>query len=285
MLCRRFLPPSASRHIAALVCGAGVSWPDVRLAPRRVLVGSSISIALVPHLGEGDQAVLFATRFGEEPEVVNWLETAAPHHYDIVLEIGANNGFFSVFLDALIRSMPSAKLRSVVSFEPSLEAFQRLLANLAANDAVHVSPFRAAVGTAAGFQAFFMPRGHLANGSLLRSFAAQCADEIDEQTVAVIDAASLEYFFTGIDRALLKIDAEGYEPQILQSLDPLIERHRPDIVIEVLAATAQAIEDFAARAGYRRFLLTPAGPQTRERVSADRDFRDWLLCAARTGEV
>jgi hypothetical protein len=56
--------------------------------------------------------------------------------YDLVIEIGANVGIYSVFFDTLIKSgRPSCQLKQVVSLEAAFEPC-RLLDNLRANETV-----------------------------------------------------------------------------------------------------------------------------------------------------
>ena len=74
-------------------------------------------------------------------------------------------------------------LREVVAFEPSQEAYRRLLINLAANDARAVRTFNAAVARDAGFRTFFEPRNHLTNGSFHKEFSQIFSDDVDEWTV------------------------------------------------------------------------------------------------------
>ena len=133
---------------------------------REVIVGSATKINLVPHLGEFDEAGLFAKQLGYEDASFKWLDANAPDSYDLIIEIGANVGVFTVFFDALARR--GSRLRRVIAFEPSREAYGRLLSNLRANGTTMVVPFNAAVGVSSGFQMFYEPEGHLTNGSFLK---------------------------------------------------------------------------------------------------------------------
>src|SRR5205823_2649342 len=110
--------------------------------------------------------------------------------YDLIIEIGANIGIYSVFLDSLTK-IPESKLTRIIAFEPSPEAFRRLLENLRANRTKHVTAMQAAIGEASGIQAFFEPAGHLTNGSFLRKFAALFSESIARMEVMVIAAAEL----------------------------------------------------------------------------------------------
>jgi len=146
-----------------------------------------------------------------------------------------------------------------VSFEPSPEAYRRLVANMAANHARHVTPYQAAIGETSGLQAFYEPVGHLTNGSLLREFSHIFSNTVDE-TVAVVLAAPELGRWLGVEgRTLIEIDVEGFEPELLTALGPLLERHRPGMLVEVLPFTLDALNANPVLAAYDRHLRTPAG--------------------------
>jgi FkbM family methyltransferase len=279
LLCRQLFSENISRHIGALAVGSGTRWPMWTFAAKSVRIGKEIKIKLIPHLGEFDQAVLFDRRLRYEAEVFNWLEREAAVHYDAVIEIGANVGVYSIFFDALIKTRPGCRLRTIASFEPSLEAFQRLLANLQVNDATLVLPFRAAVADMSGFRYFFEPRGHLTNGSFIENFAGIFSDVVEKRVVAVHAAADLEFFFRAHSKVLVKVDVEGYEPELLRALQDIITRYRPDLIIEVLEGTPAGVEVLPWIEAYQRYLIAPTGLQLHSELTADQQCRDWLLRA------
>lgn len=279
-LCRHVLDANTAAHIQVLAVGSGVRWPALAFAARSVVVGEATRIKLIPHFLEFDQAVLFRKRLDYEAEVFRWLEREAVDRYDAVIEIGANVGAYSVFFDALIKARRRCRLQTIVSFEPSLEAFRRLLANLEANEATFVQPFRAAVADVSGFRNFFEPRNHLTNGSLIESFAQIFSDDVDRRLVSTHGVADLEFFFGAQQKLLLKLDVEGYEAELLCALQDIIVRYRPDLIIEVLPGTPAEVEAMPWMATYQRYLIAPGGPQRRSKLTADKEYRDWLLQAA-----
>jgi FkbM family methyltransferase len=272
------LPEYVAVRIENLVAHPSVRWPVLDLAPRSVVVGERTRVRLVPHLGEFCQSALFRRRMVYEREVFVWLEKAV-ERYDAVIEIGANVGIYSVFLDALIKARPGARLRNVFCFEPSHDAFMRLIENLRVNRTSHVVPYRAAVGDTRGFRTFFEPRDHLTNGSLIESFARQFSDKVAKSIVAIHHADDLAPLFEGYRKVLLKIDVEGYEPQLLGALALLIERRRPDMLLEVLPGSAEPLNRIAALAHYEKSLITSDGLRLEAALRADELHRDWLLTA------
>jgi hypothetical protein len=151
------------------------------------------------------------------------------------------------------------------------------LDNLRVNEARFVVPFRAAVANATTFRSFFEPKGHLTNGSLVRQFAGIFSPDVRETMVLAIGASDLDYFFQPYTRVLIKVDVEGYEPELMAAFKDIVLRYRPDFLIEVLAGTPEALEGLDYLHTYERFLLTPEGPVHRSRLEVDRHHRDWLL--------
>lgn len=277
LLCRR-LPRDWAAHMQVSVSGARVRpWSQKEFPARVVEVGVGTKIRLTPHLGEFDEAVLFSRRLDYEQEVFMWLEQNAAKAYDIVIEIGANVGVYTCFLDALIKTNPNARLSEVVAFEPSQEAYRRLLINLAANDARSVKTFNAAVAGEAGFHASFEPRNHLTNGSFRKAFSQMFSSEVDERTVLAVAPSDLGRFLKGRRHSLIKIDVEGYEVTLLEGMAEIIGVHHPDFLIEVLEGLPEELEAIEALRPYRRFLIAKDGLQPHSRLFASETMRDWLL--------
>jgi FkbM family methyltransferase len=270
-----------NRYVAGMtewcVTAEGVPWKPLAFAPREVIVGAHTSIRLHPHLGEFDQAALFRKALDYERPVFAWLEANAAERYRAVIEIGANVGVYTVFLDALIKSSPGSRLRHVYAFEPSAQAYDRLLANLRANAAEHVTPFAVAIADATGLITFHEPEGHLTNGSFSREFAAQFSPSVRASTVMAVEASVLADILANQAPVLIKLDAEGAEPQILAALAPVLQRHAPDLLVEVLPGIDERLERLEALAPYTRLLLTPEGASAHRGLRADPSHRDWLL--------
>jgi hypothetical protein len=87
----------------------------------------------------------------------------------------------------------------------------------------------------------------------------------------------LDYFFRTSERVLVKVDVEGYEPDLMAAFKDIALRYRPDFLIEVLTGTAEALDRLDYLHAYERFLLTPQGPVRRPRLEVDQHHRDWLL--------
>lgn len=274
LACRWAAPDAIAVRVGNSI--ASVTWPGLALRPRRVTVGAATRIWLTPHIGEFDGWALFGRRLTYERPVFEWFERDGAARYDTVIEIGANVGVYSAFFDAVSRA-PGARLKHIVAFEPSPEAFRRLTLNLERNRATRVTAFNAAIAEASGLLTFYEPEGHLTNGSLIRAFSGLFAERVSETAALGLAAAELDRFVAAAPRTLIKIDVEGFEPQLLAALAPLIVGRRPDLLIEVLAETASQIEACDALAGYARQLITDDGVRPYPALHADGVHRDWLL--------
>lgn len=246
-------------------------------APLPTTLGAATKVKLIPHMGEFDQAVLFRAQLDYEPEVFRWLERDAASRYDAVIEIGANIGVYTVFLDAQIESKAGSRLQKIISFEPSLEAYSRLLRNLQANKSKHVFPFRSAVAGVSGFVELFEPEGHLTNGSLVRDFANLFSRRLDSDLVFGHGPADIAYFLERYPKVLIKIDVEGYEPQLLEALGDLILRYQPDLIVEVLSESLDTVRAVEWLRHYDLFHIRDEGLVQEAELSASDRHRDWFF--------
>ena len=87
----------SARESRSLMTATSIDWPEIAFAARSALVSVRTEIRLIPHLGEFDQVVSFKKRLDYETPVFCWLERNAVD-YDLVIEIGANIGVYSVQL-------------------------------------------------------------------------------------------------------------------------------------------------------------------------------------------
>jgi FkbM family methyltransferase len=257
---------------------SSVNWPFSELAPRSVRLGSSIDVRLTPHLGEFDMEAVTSRTLSYEAELFAFLEPRLPY-YDVVIEIGANVGVFSLFF-ARTLARAGRKNARVFAFEPSREAFFRLLANARLNPSPNLIPFNCAVGSKTGFHDFFEPRGHLTNGSLDSAFAGTFSDRVDVNQVLVVDARLLMPLLPESGNILIKIDTEGSECAVLEGLYDLIQQRKPDIILEVLPGYEQRLSDarFLRSGSYSLFNITSSGLQPYETFQAT-EHRDYFLSA------
>jgi FkbM family methyltransferase len=132
---------------------------------------------------------------------------------DLVLDIGANQGFFSCYA--------AHKGARVIAFEPCRNSFALLERNLARNDfsdPVSVRP--EAVGAESGVVDFFISP---MLGGGMNTTSAVFASEFDHIQSEKVPCVTLTDVLREIDGPrirLCKIDCEGAELEILRALDP-----------------------------------------------------------------
>lgn len=230
-------------------------WPGMKFPPREIEVSAGTRLWLHPHAGEFDFQALLGGRFSYEDEMFAFLDPVIGR-YDAVIDIGANVGLLSLYAGRKLGNQGR-----VYAFEPSTEAFRRLLENLRQNQSENVQAFNCAIGSRSGFAQFTEPEGHLTNGSLIDSFARQFSDQVNRTTVMMIDAAGLSVLLEAHQRVLVKIDTEGFEAEVLQALAPVLRARRPDLIIEVLPEFEAALNavPVLGELSYKAASIAPQG--------------------------
>ncbi|NJK58984.1 MAG: FkbM family methyltransferase [Oscillatoriales cyanobacterium SM2_1_8] len=131
-----------------------IDWQGVSFEPQQVWAGTSadrVDLWIVPHPGEFDFEVMFSQNIRYETEVFNVLASRLSK-YDLIVEIGANVGIFTVFFGRYIQKN-NLDCR-VYAFEPSCEAFFRLQQNVRANQLKNIQIFNFGIAQNTGFLKF-----------------------------------------------------------------------------------------------------------------------------------
>lgn len=141
------------------------------------------------------------------------------HPGAIVLDVGANFGYYSLKLGAAVQ--PGDR---VFAFEPSPETFTRLKCNIALNrlDST-VTPVQCALSDNTGFSYLSCPEGN--------SGAAALSDVRGEP----VELDTLDHFCDRHainDLSVIKIDVEGNELRVIRGGITSIKRYLPIIMIE-----------------------------------------------------
>jgi len=132
----------------------------------------------------------------------------------VVLDIGANVGFWTLKF--------AKRYRKIHAFEPNPEIFPVLKKTI--RKLRNVSLHRCALGDESGFSDFFVHRGHVYSGLLIKR-------EGYIKTIRV-PVRTLDSF--GFDAVgLIKIDTEGFELPILMGGIETIKRETPQLYIEI----------------------------------------------------
>jgi FkbM family methyltransferase len=189
---------------------------------------------------------------GDEQEVAYHLNQHSWREKDMVvfrsllapgqtaIDVGANLGFVTTMLASIVG--PSGR---VVSFEPSPAVFAKLEKTIAANGLSQVTAINVGCGAASSLERLSRVSASSGNASIVAAgpdsteIRVEALDEVPEAWATTV--------------SLLKIDTEGYEPEVLEGALALIEKHRPAIYMEMggdyPASTRRSIELLTA-AGY-----------------------------------
>ncbi len=184
--------------------------------------------------------------FGVDELIIFAFYNANRARYRRVLDIGANLGLHSI-----VMSRCGFEVRA---FEPDPWHFGMLSANLAANEAGTVTPFKAAVSVSDGEAQFVRVLGNTTGSHL-----AGAKDSYGEKEVFTVPIRAAQPLFEWAD--LAKIDAEGHEKELLltttrelmQELDIMVEIGNPENAKAVFAHFQSiGVGMFSQKAGWGR---------------------------------
>lgn len=152
------------------------------------------------------------------------------------LDVGANVGFYSVAVAALIRSRAASG--RVIAFEPFAGNYTRLTENLTANA---LNPFCSTHRLALSNQSadsFITLREDFLTGSTTGNAAIPTNEEFDagfQKAPIRLEPLDTIWESYGSQRKIdfMKIDIEGHEDFCLQGARRTLETHRPTILMEV----------------------------------------------------
>jgi FkbM family methyltransferase len=144
---------------------------------------------------------------------------------DVVLDIGANIGYMSLFFAQCVGT--SGK---VYAFEPEQENYQALLANIALNSAQNIMPQRQAATDVEKMLKLYLAQDNFGAHSTVFN------DETLTDKYEEIQGAPLDTFVqkNQLDKiALVKIDVEGAEYEVLQGMKQILKQQRPILIVEL----------------------------------------------------
>jgi FkbM family methyltransferase len=185
---------------------------------------------------------------------------------DVFVDVGAHVGYYTLLARALVG--PGGR---VFAFEPNPETFRMLVANIAGNGYGNVHAFNCALGARNDVATLYINDDNegetaLWNVTADRRFVkSRAAHRTVQVAVTTLDEIARDGALRGA-RAV-KIDAEGWELQVLAGAAEVLERDRPrHVVCEInrgaLAATdgsEKAIRDLFRDRGYVCRLINLSG--------------------------
>lgn len=138
---------------------------------------------------------------------------------DSFVDVGANNGYFTVLASQLV-----GPTGTVLAVEPNPRALERLEQNLRLNGLDHqVRVVSAAAGHREGTRSLYV--------SGFEDGWASLVPDPSAREVVRVQVVPLDGLLTGLRTLVLKIDAEGSEPEILRGLDQVLRSSESVAVI------------------------------------------------------
>ena len=188
---------------------------------------------------------------------------------DLFVDVGANVGSYTILASAVCRAR-------TIAIEPDPASVQSLKRNVDINaigDRVRVDQI--ALGETCG-------RAHLTTGrDTTNRIARQSDGETQEVSMLSLDEAT-----AGTTPIFVKVDVEGYEPQVIAGANAVLRN--PSLQVIQLEFVDTAVRERLSRFGFRRTAYNPFNRQlsvleAHEPVkSANTIFvRDFDLCRAR----
>lgn len=198
---------------------------------------------------------------------------------DRVVDVGANIGYYAIMFARLV-----GKEGSIFCIEPEPDNLVELRRNVAANDLCNVEILGAAAGEKAGKVSFAAG----INGRVSREPNDQL--EVD---MVLLDSVINDKI------ALIKIDVEGYEGQVLAGAQRVIRQFHPKLFVEVhpdlligysmrdiiglVGSQYNNIRYYDPKIGgvgkvYSRYALRPFPAVLRERDLSSRADIFWMVC-------
>jgi FkbM family methyltransferase len=281
-LARRFLPPPAKRFLRAVL-------PARLLRSHPALRRFRLGMPMPPAgLGPAVRAEAIATRLHFEAPwksyVPRLLEESGVAHYEPetmaaflaaistleageAFDIGANVGIFSLIAAATTTAR-------VTGFEPTPQLAETYRTVATAN-ALPCEIEEIALGAGNGTATLYISAKTDSSNSLVAGFRPAAG------TVEVPVERLDDYIArTGRRPAVMKMDTETTEPDVLAGAPDTLRAIRPWIICEVLASTTEArLTELLRPAGYRFHHLGEGGPVEREAIAGDATYRyrDWLF--------
>lgn len=185
-------------------------------------------------LREGIDFAIYLTGYFEPRTVAAYRRLLTPG--GVAIDIGANMGAHTLHLANCV-----GRDGCVLTFEPALEPYRRLIGNIARNPHIgsRIRPMQTMLvaspdatpepATYASWPLHPQPDAHHLHLGVALSTDGASASTLDDAVAA-----------TGLDRVdLIKLDVDGYELEVLQGALTTLEHHRPDIILEFCPYTLE----------------------------------------------
>ena len=177
--------------------------------------GADLCVPLDDYVG---RAIYF---FGDMDRKLSRICRRVVRPGDTVLDVGANLGVVTLLLSRLV-----GPTGHVHAFEPNPRLVRMLKADLDCAGAENVVLHPIALGAADGELELAAPAGNAGAGSLVRT-----GEHLERTRVPVVRLARVLAVEKCGPIRLVKIDVEGFEPQVFAGAQAWFERRPPDVIV------------------------------------------------------
>jgi len=141
---------------------------------------------------------------------------------DVVVDVGANIGYYTVLLANKV-----GNTGKIYAFEPDKTNFEILRKNVEVNNLKNVETINAAVGSKVGKLKLHKSKDNLGDHKLYGS-------DGETEEVKII---KLDDFLKNKKIDLMKIDTQGWEPEVIEGAKNIINRNKPIVFLEYSPAS------------------------------------------------
>jgi len=199
-------------------------WAAVwrRIAPRASLPPSGLTVRAFA--SDAPLRAMMDWKPGWKTEAV---AAILAHRRGMLIDVGANVG------QTLLDFLRAPERSSYLGFEPNLTCYQHLAAFVSANGLEQCRVIPAGLGDKNGIANLYRLGGDVdSGGSTVKELRPR--DQVTADTCCIFRLDDLGDLTAGADIALIKIDTEGSELDVLRGMEATIRRTQPWILCEVL---------------------------------------------------
>mgnify|MGYP006091446897 FL=1 len=189
--------------------------------------------------GDGSRG-LFIYRENYEPLLQNYHNLLKKN--DVVLDIGANQGIYSLAFAKLI-----GENGKVIAIEPFKQMNNYFKDNIRLNGFQNIEIIEKVVSDNIGYEEIDFGSG-IVSASIVRNFKNSVKQKVESTTVDEI--------CKNLDRLdFIKIDIEGAELKALKGAEKTLNNHKPKLSLEVDQHSFEHINSFLEKYGYKPYIF------------------------------
>lgn len=190
----------------------------------------------------------------------------------IFIDIGSNIGYHTLYIASCLLNV------KCIGFEPNPTVLADFKRNVEINNFTNISLYDYAIGEACGMTDFYMTGENSVNRGLSAVNLPKYGDELLKTTVKLI---SLDEFLDPDSKStvsVLKIDAQGYEYQVINGALDVINKSHPVIFLEYHDESEKTPQEiFSLIPDYRIYIIDAWTGEVKEyEKSASKCCSDFL---------